>query len=114
MPIWITLIVGSVAAGVIEAAGFFRAEEGSHPAVEIWSLAFVVFLAMWVREDSQRYPGVYRPFDYGQLVALYWLPYLPYYLLRTRGLVGVAWTAALLVLAFLGYILQWVVYFATR
>ena len=77
----------------------------------LWGqLLFVVLLVMWVDADSKDQPNVYRPYEYGFLVFLFWVPYLPYYLWRTRGPSGLLVLCGLLSLFFLGYIAQWVIY----
>jgi len=49
------------------------------------------------------------------LVSIYQalLFYLPYYLIRTRGRIGWLWLLGLVVLNYLGVLLQWVVYAAS-
>jgi len=51
-----------------------------------WSCIFM--LIMWVDADSRGRSNIYRPYEFGQLVLLFWLPYLPFYLWRTRRWLG--------------------------
>jgi len=69
-----------------------------------------VLLVLWVDTDSRDYPKIYRPYEYGYLVFLFWLPYLPYYLWRTRGWVGMLILGGFLVLLMLGYLVQWALF----
>ena len=62
----------------------------------------IVLLVLWIEADSQDYPQITRPFDYGFLVYLFWLPYFPYYLWRTRGPLGLLMFPGFLVLLLLG------------
>jgi hypothetical protein len=74
----------------------------------------VLLLATWVDEDSRGRPEVERPsFDIGLFMYLIWIFYLPWYLLRTRGPKGWLWIAGLFTAAFLGAILQLLIYAAT-
>ena len=77
-------------------------------------LVFPLLLAMWIDDDSRGRPEVTRPsFDLGLFICLIWILYLPWYLLRTRGPRGWLWIAGLLLLVFLGPILQMLIYAAT-
>jgi hypothetical protein len=73
-----------------------------------WSL---LMLTLWVDADSKE-PGrtVYRPYEFGFLVFMYWLPYLPYYFWRTRGAIGLAMFGGVAGLLALGYIAQWLIF----
>lgn len=64
--------------------------------------SYIVFLVLWVNADSKERPQIVRPFDYGLLLYLFWLPYLPYYLWRTRGGLGLLMLAGFLLLFVLG------------
>ena len=54
----------------------------------------------------------YIPYDYGFLVFMYWLPYLPYYFIKTRGVLGLMYLVGILLLLNFGLLLQWGYYFA--
>ena len=71
----------------------------------------VILLVLWVDADSRGRPQIARPFDYGFLLYLFWLPYLPYYLWRTRGLLGLLMFAGFLILLFLDWIVLVGAYF---
>ena len=59
------------------------------------------------RED---HPQVGRCFDYGFLVLMFLLPYLPYYLWRTRGGAGLLMLAGFVVLFSMGFFAQLLIY----
>jgi hypothetical protein len=91
---------------VVQAAayhgGFFLGDRG----LTLWNVVFPLTLAWWVSADSRNHPAIYRPFEFGWLV-LYALPiYLPYYLVRTRGLAGVGLLLGFIALYCLGTLMQ--------
>ena len=80
----------------------------------IWTAVFLILLALWVSEDSKSYPGIYRPFEFGYLVLLFYIPYVPYYLLKTRGVIkGLAYLIGFFVLLNIAWLLQWPIYWAS-
>jgi hypothetical protein len=62
---------------------------------------------------SRERKDIYRPFEYDYLVFLFGVLYVPYYLVRTRGVLGILWLFALLALFYTGYLLQWLLYAAS-
>ena len=81
---------------------------------KLWGFAFVGLLAFWVDTDSRGRLEIYRPsFDIGFFMFLMWIFYLPYYLVRTRGRRGWLWLFGLILLAYMGTLMQWVVYAAS-
>ena len=72
----------------------------------------MILIGMWVDADSRGRPDIYRPYEHGWLVYAYWIPYVPYYLWRTRGVKGVLLFVALLAVLFSAEIVQWLIYFA--
>ena len=104
----------SVAVSLYQATLFYLGDATSAEFNKSWSYVFPLLLAFWVDEDSKHRPEVYRPsFDRGLFIYLFWIVYLPFYLLRTRGRRGWLWIAGLLLLMFLGTILQVAIYAAT-
>jgi hypothetical protein len=99
-----TLVVGSALVAAYEAFVYSRGLEPASPAAAAWPAVFMVLLVLWVVEDSKSYPAVYKPFEYGFLVLVLWLPYLPYYLWRTRGAFGLLLLAGFVVLYLLGFL----------
>lgn len=78
-----------------------------------YSLVYLILVVMWVDIDSREQENIYRPYEYGFLVFIFYLPYLPYYFIKTRGIKGFFLFLGLVALLNLGYLLQWVYYFVT-
>jgi len=73
----------------------------------IWYLAWFWGLTLWVVMDA-RERGLPMAFDQGLFVYFAWPVYIPVYLVRSRGLAGLAWLVPFVV----GYfVVQWVVAF---
>ena len=106
------LIGLSVVVGGYEALLFGFGQTAGAPFQAIWSLVFLLLLIVWVDLDCRRRKDIYRPFEFGFLVFVFWLPYLPYYLLRTRRALGLLWLLGFLMLFYAGYFFQWLVYLA--
>lgn len=98
--------------GCYEAVLFGLGRSVGAPFHTTWSLVFVLLLITWVDLDSREQKRIYRPFEFGFLVFLFWVPYLPYYLLRTRRAPGLLWLLGLFLLFNAGYFFQWLVYLA--
>jgi hypothetical protein len=109
----IALIVGSVLVAALEMFAYLHGIEPTGTMATVWPYAFPVLLVLWVAEDSKAYPAVYRPFEYGFLVYLLWLPYLPYYLWRTRRFLGLLILVGFVVLYCLGPLAQLAIYSAS-
>ena len=104
----------SVVVAFYQAGTFYLGLQISAEFEKVWRYVFAGMLAFWVDEDSKKRSGIDRPsFDIGLFIYLAWLIYLPYYLLKTRGRRGWLWILGLLVLAFLGVLMQLVVYAAS-
>jgi hypothetical protein len=69
-----------------------------------------LLLVFWVDVDSKDHPQVGRSFDYGFLVLIFLLPYLPYYLWRTRGAAGLLICTGFLGLVLMGFLVQLLIY----
>ena len=106
------LVVLAVLTASYEAIAYWHGREGSEGLLGVAGFASVLLLALWVEEDSKGQPQVYRPFEHGQLAFLLWIPYLPYYLWRTRGARGMLMLSGFVVLLLAGWFAQWVVYLA--
>ena len=111
-PYLIALIAGSVLVGVVETLSYWRDVEPTSPVVSAWPLVFLVLLVLWVVEDSKSHPNIDKPFEYGFLVFIWAIPYLPYYLWRTRRLRGLLVLFGFVVLYLLGFLGQLAVYAA--
>lgn len=81
--------------------------EVSARGVVVWTLVYSLLVAMWVDADSRSRAEIYRPFEFGWLVLVAAVFYLPYYLLKTRGVLGIFWLLGFVVLPILGPLLQW-------
>ena len=109
----LALVSLSVIGAIYEGILYWHDLEGGKNLFSIWQLFFVVLLALWIDADSRAFPKIYRPYEYGYLVFLYWIPYLPFYLWRTRGVAaGMLMLAGFVGLWFLGYLVQWLLYVA--
>jgi hypothetical protein len=103
----------SVAIAMYQAAAFYHGYQPSAYFEQLWAFVFALLLAIWVEADSRGRSDVERPsLDIGLFMYLIWFLYLPWYLLRTRGAKGWLWMAGLFALAFLGPILQLLIYAA--
>ncbi len=108
--ILVTLVALSVFIGGYEALLYhFGRDIGVHFAT-MWVVVFYVLVALWVDAESHERKDIYCPFEYDYLVFLFAIVYVPYYLVRTRGALGILWFVALVVLFYLGYFLQWLLY----
>jgi len=106
------LVAGSVIAGLYEAAFFWRDVEPDRHLGALWQVAFVVLLVLWLERDSRERADIQRPFDFRFLAFVYWIPYLPYYLWRTRRGKGLLISFGLLVLYFFSQLLMLGIYLA--
>lgn len=83
----------------------------STPATPVLASFFsALLIASWVDTDSKDHPQVGRSFDFGFLVLTFCLPYLPYYLWRTRGAAGLLVFAGFVGLFCAGFFVQLVIY----
>ena len=96
----------------VETLSYWRDVEPASPLVSAWPLIFFVLLVLWVVEDSKAHPSIAKPFEFGFLVFIWAIPYLPYYLWRTRRLRGLLLLAGFVALYLLGYLGQLAVYAA--
>lgn len=109
----VTVALG-VAVAVYRSLAFYAgAYQPSMEFERLWGFVFALLLAAWLDVDSRGRDDVVLPsFDLGMFVFLIWVLVLPWYLLRTRGKKqGWLWIAGLLALAFLGPVLQLLIYF---
>jgi hypothetical protein len=106
----VALVAGSVLVGAYDALTFWRNVESTSQVAAAWPLLFILLLALWISEDSKSYPVIQKPFEFSFLVFLFAVPYLPYYLWRTRRAKGVVMLAAFVALYFSGYLAQLLLY----
>lgn len=98
----VCLIVGSLLVAAYRVLAYWHQPEELTMMARVWPTLFPMILVLWAAEDSQRYPAIYRPFDWKFLAFIFWIPYMPYYLWKTRGMRGVALAFGLFFLAVLG------------
>lgn len=100
------LILGSILVGSYEL--FLYTSGLANPgAVSLtWKIIFIVLLIIWLDLDSRPRPDIYRPFEFGFLILVFWPVYLPYYLVKTRKIKTMIILPAILILLFLGDLLQ--------
>jgi hypothetical protein len=84
----------------------------SEPLLSLSAFISAILVGMWVDADSRGRSNIYRPYEHGWLTYVYWIPYVPYYLWRTRGAKGLLVFAGLLFLLRSWWIVQWLIYVA--
>ena len=110
----LAVLVGlSLLVGGYEALLYHLRKEVGLLFATIWVIVFYALVALWVDADSRERKHIYRPFEYDYLVFVFAPLYVPYYLVRTRGVAGILWLLALLALFYVGYLLQWLLYVAS-
>lgn len=101
------------AVGLYEGILFYFGNAAGPRLQAAWSLVAILLLGMWMEADSRGRSNIYRPFEFGWFVILFAVPYLPYYLVKTRGALGIVWLVAFIFILWLGYWLQWLIYIAS-
>jgi hypothetical protein len=108
-------IAMGVAVAMYQVAAFHQGYQPSADFQQFSRFVWALLLGTWVEEDSRGRLEADRPsLDLGLFMYVIGIVYLPWYLLRTRGSQGWLWIAGLIALAFLGTILQLLLYAATR
>lgn len=108
------LVALSLVMGGYEIVLYIKELEMSRSLYTIWHVVFLILVALWVSEDSKDSPGIYRPFDYGYLVFIFYIPYLPYYLVKTRGVAkGLSYLIGFYVLLNIVWLIQWPIYWVS-
>jgi hypothetical protein len=79
--------------------------------VTLGPILSTILLALWIDADSEEHPEIMRPFEYKFLVWMFLIPYLPYYLLKTRGIAGLFALVGFVALFALGFIIKLTIYF---
>jgi hypothetical protein len=98
----VVCVVFAVYKGVLQ----WNYVETSRGAEWITTIVAVLFLVLWIDADSKGRTEICRPFEYGYLLLFLWLPYLPYYMWRTRRVRGLFAFVGLAVLFFAGDFVQ--------
>ena len=102
----------SVLTAVYGGITFWYEVRTSEPLLSLSTFISAILVGMWVDADSRGRPNIYRPYEHGWLIYVYWIPYVPYYLWRTRGAIGVLQFGGLLFLLLSWWIVQWLIYIA--
>jgi hypothetical protein len=102
----------SLVVGVYEAVAFGHGRQTSLQFEFTWSVVALLLVISWLELDCREHKEIYRPFEFGFLLLVFWVFYLPYYLFRTRGAYAVLWLGGFIGLSFLGWALEWLVYVA--
>lgn len=79
-----SLICVSAMSALVDGLFFWRGIYASPFTDVVADTLLALLLIMWIVADQRDHPQVERPFDYGFLLMVFWMPYLPYYLWRTR------------------------------
>jgi hypothetical protein len=106
----VLLISVSTVSALFDGLFYLRGVLSPSATASLASTLSVFLLAMWIDIDSKDHPQVGRSFDFGFLVLMFWLPYLPYYLWRTRGPIGLFMFAGFVGLWFMGFFVQLMIY----
>ena len=96
--------------GALDILFYVFAIDAEPVTVSLSGVGWVICLVLWMDADAKNQPRVVRPFDHGFLLLLFWAPYLPYYLWRTRRVEGVIMLFGFLLLPLLGWLGKIVVY----
>jgi hypothetical protein len=97
----VMLILGSVLVAAYHVVVYVQQGSELTMLARLWPSLFPFIVVLWASEDSKRHPGIYRPFDWGFLVLVFWIAYMPYYLWKSRGKWGIALALGLVLLAVL-------------
>ena len=103
-------LVGYIVACIVFAAYqgvlYWNDAEENRGAETLATIVCVLFLVLWVDADSKGHPEIYRPYEFGYLLLFLWLPYLPYYMWRTRRVRGLFAFIGLAALFFSGVLVK--------
>ena len=107
----IVLLVGvSIISALFDGLFYLRGVLSPPDTATLASTLSVFLLALWIDVDSKDHPQIGRPFDFGFFLLIFWLPYLPYYLWRTRGPVGLFMFAGFVGMLSMGLLVQLMIY----
>jgi hypothetical protein len=106
-----SLIIVSVVSASFDGLFYFYNMSEDALTVTIGPILFTILLALWIDADSKEHPEIMRPFEYKFLVWMFLIFYLPYYLLKTRGVAGLFPLAGFVALFASGIIIKLAIYF---
>ena len=106
----VSLISISTISALFDGLFYLRGEPSTPASAALAGVLSPLLLALWVDVDSKDHRQVKRSFDYGFLVLIFLVPYLPYYLWRTRGAAGLLICAGFLGVFLMGFLVQLLIY----
>ena len=106
----VSLISISTVSALFDGLFYLRGLPATPASAALAGVLSPLLLALWVDVDSKDRRQVKRSFDYGFLVLIFLVPYLPYYLWRTRGAAGLLICAGFLGLFLMGFLVQLLIY----
>jgi hypothetical protein len=106
----ISLISISTISALFEGLFYLRGLPSTPATATLAGVLSPFLLVLWIDADDKDHRQVGRPFDYGFLVLMFLVPYLPYYLWRTRGAAGLLMCAGFLGLFLMGFLVQSLIY----
>jgi len=113
--ILIVLIALSILMGAYESFLYSKEMELTLFLGFIWGFIMIILLVLWVDEDSKNYPEIYKPFEFGFLVFIFYIPYIPYYLIKTRGAIkGILYLIGFVLLFQIGWFFSWLIYLVSE
>jgi hypothetical protein len=109
---WLIVLLISIStiSALFDGLFYLRGVPSMPATAALAGVLFPFLLVLWVDVDSKDHRQVERSFDYGFLVLIFLLPYLPYYLWRTRGAAGLLMCAGFLGLFLMGFLVQLLIY----
>ena len=106
----VSLVGISLISALIETLYYLRGGPPTSVAADLATTVFPFLVVLWIDADRRNHPQVSRCFDYGFLVFLFLVPYLPYYLCRTRGATGLLMCAGFVGLFLMGFLVRLLIY----
>ena len=55
----------------------------------LYQLVIVLLSVIYFERENRRYRHLYHPHEFGMFIWIFWPLIVPYYLVKTRGLVGI-------------------------
>ena len=104
------LVAVSLTLAILNGLIFWLNIEERQTTAALEEFLYITLIVLWIDADSKDHPQIARPFDFGFLLYIYWLPYIPYYLWRTRGFFGLLMFVGLIILLLLGWLIELGIY----
>jgi glucose dehydrogenase len=68
---------------------FFTEEWPAEHLTTVYQLVIILLSVIFVERENRRFQHVYHPYELGLLIWIFWPVFLPYYLVKTRGKIGI-------------------------